>query len=118
MTKRIVIIIGFGIIMGLFIALPILLRPYITPRPPMPTTWRKLHPGMTRAQIVALIGQLNEMRELKGFDSRSEDTTMIGHPCYWHLELRYDVSGTVTNAEVRFIDRSSSRFNSEPKTLF
>lgn len=118
MRKRTVIIIAVATIVGLCIVLPILLRPYTVSRPRMPVAWEKLRPGMTHDQITKAVGELNDLRNLKGFDSRVEETTMIRHPCFWELEILYDNSGAASNAWVHFIDRTSSRFSSRPKTLF
>jgi hypothetical protein len=46
------------------------------------------------------------MRELKGFDTFTAETTMFGAPSYWQLLVTYDQSGRVMHADSRFVHRS------------
>lgn len=100
-----------GTLAWLFVA------PALVMTPPLPEKWHKLRPGMTRIEATFVIGQLSELRELKGFDSRTEELEAYARG-YWNLELRYNKFGHLTNAEARFIDRKFGPFSSEPLTLF
>jgi hypothetical protein len=76
-------------------------------RPAMPSAWRNLHAGMTHEQVIGTaVGQYTDMRELKGMDVFTQETTMLGASSYWQLHVIYDQSGRLVHADARFIHRS------------
>lgn len=82
-------------------------------RPEMPSSWRRLHAGMSRSELLAIVtGQHTDMRELKGFDVFTINTTMLGAPSYWQL-VTYDRSGRVMHANTRFIHRTCGLLSGE-----
>jgi hypothetical protein len=88
-----------------FVALAAAAR--VTFRPQMPSSWRSLHAGMSRSEILAVAtGEHRDMHDLKGFDTFTVEMTMLGAPSYWQLLVTYDQSGRVMHADSRFVHRS------------
>ena len=76
-------------------------------RPEMASGWRSLHAGMSRSELLAAAtGEHSDLHELKGFDTFTVETTMLGAPSYWQLLVTYDQSGRVMHADSRFVHRS------------
>ena len=72
-------------------------------RPDVPAQWRRVQIGMTRSEAIAVIpDQVNDLRDLKGFDTVTRDGRMLGGRCWWQLQLTYDAEGRVRHAEVSF----------------
>ena len=72
----------------------------------MPDEWRGLRKGMTRDQLrAAPVGEHADMLDLKGFDAFTRETTMLGESCYWQLQVTYDQTGGILDADARFIHR-------------
>ena len=66
----------------------------------MPSSWRSLHSGMSRSEVLATVtGEHRDLRELKGFDVFTAETTMFGAPSHWQLLVTYDPSGGVMHAD-------------------
>jgi hypothetical protein len=76
-------------------------------RPRMPSEWRRLRAGMSRDEILrTATGEHRDMRDLKGFDVFTQETTMFGASSYWQLLVTYDQSERLLHAEAGFIHRS------------
>jgi len=76
-------------------------------RPTMPSEWRRLHAGMSRDELLrTAAGAHTDMRDLKGFDVFTQETTMLGALSYWQLMVTYDQSGRLIHADARFVHRS------------
>jgi hypothetical protein len=87
-------------------------------RPPMPSQWRELRTGMSREDALAVLrDKVTDMRELKGFDVTSRETTMFGASSYWQLLITYDAAGRVNTAWAHFIDRGCGFFNTKPMSV-
>jgi hypothetical protein len=72
-------------------------------RPPMPGEWGDIRVDMPRAEALAhLPDGYNDLWELKGFDSSTHKTVMLGHPAQWKLLVFYDSAGKVRTAEASF----------------
>jgi hypothetical protein len=75
-------------------------------------------PGMPRAEVLAILrDEVIDMRELKGFDVTSHETTMLGSSSYWQLLITYDASGRVSTAEAHFIHRDCGLFNKKRESV-
>ena len=83
------------------------LNPFI---PRMPAEWSRILPGMKRSDALVLLGEVHDMRELKGFDMVS---WIPNTRCYWQLELCYKTNGheTISDVFVRYTDRNNGLFN-------
>ncbi|MEK0451120.1 MAG: hypothetical protein RL088_3388 [Verrucomicrobiota bacterium] len=87
-------------------------------RPAMPSQWHLLRAGMPRAEVLAILrDEVIDMRELKGFDVTSHETTMLGSSSYWQLLITYDASGRVSTAEAHFIHRDCGLFNKKRESV-
>jgi len=95
---------SFGVL-AVAVALAAVMR--VSLRPEMPSSWRSLRVGMSRSDVLAAgTGEHRDMRELKGFDVFTAETSMLGAPSYWQLLVTYDQSGRVMHADSKFIHRS------------
>jgi len=87
-------------------------------RPPMPGSWRSLHAGMSRSELFAVAaGEHGDTSELKGFDTFTVETTMLGEPSYWQLLVTYDQAGRVLHAQGRFVLRTCGLLNQAPRSV-
>ena len=99
--------IAFGVLVALVCLLLLGAGGRVAFRPAMPSEWRKLRAGMPREQVLATAtGEHTDMRDLKGFDLFSRETTMLGGASYWQLFVTYDQSGRLMHADARFIHQS------------
>jgi len=55
---------------------------------------------MTRTEVLDIIPDLFDMRETKGFDVASQNTTFLRKPYHWYLTLLYDEQGKLQDAHV------------------
>lgn len=102
-SKRIILRVVAALV--LFVALAAVAREAF--RPGMPSEWRRLHSGMSRDEVLrTATGEHRDMRNLKGFDAFTQETTMLGASSYWQLLVTYDQSGRLMHADARFIHRS------------
>jgi hypothetical protein len=87
-------------------------------RPAMPDEWHKLQKGMARQDAVAILhGEVEDLRDLKGFDQVTHETTMLGSSSFWQLYVNYDATGHVSTASVRFVCRPHGFFNTTSALL-
>jgi hypothetical protein len=87
-------------------------------RPATPREWRKIRTGMTReAALAVLRDPVIDMRDLKGFDVASRETTMLGGSSYWQLLITYDASGQVNTAKAHFIHSGCGISNPRAKSV-
>lgn len=105
-----------GITLGLVMLAGIAFTVIRARQPDLPVEWRQLGPGMSRAQIEAMIPDtLSYLREEKGFDSAHRQIT----PNYvWLLSLHYDAQGQTTTAETRLVHRRYGFLGRSRGTLF
>jgi hypothetical protein len=81
-------------------------------RPAMPVEWHKLQKGMSRQEAVSILhGEVEDLRELKGFDQATRETSLLGSSSVWQLYVSYDITGHVSSASVRFVCRPHGIFN-------
>ena len=81
-------------------------------RPAMPDEWHKLQKGMARQEAVTILhGEVEDLRELKGFDQVTHETSLLGSSSFWQLYVSYDTTGHISSASVRFVCRPHGFFN-------
>jgi hypothetical protein len=116
MSKSKRIILRVGVAMALLALLLAVGRKAFWPA--MPSEWRKIRAGMARETALATLrDEVTDMRDLKGFDVTSRETTMLGSSSYWQLLITYDASGRVSTAEAHFIHRDCGLFNTKPRSV-
>jgi hypothetical protein len=87
-------------------------------RPPMPEPWQNLRTGMTHEEILKLIPDEHaDLRSLKGFESFTHKTTMLGGEACWQLLVSYNSTGGLTHTEVGFVHRDWSFLNSSRRDI-
>lgn len=87
-------------------------------RPQMPAEWGALRVGMPRDELLKTVkGDVSDMRELKGFESITQSTTMFGFPSYWQLLVTYDASNGLSSAEATFIHQTYGFMSTKPKMI-
>lgn len=82
-----------------FIAVTIITR---WPLPAMPAGWREIEPGMSRAEVHAVVAEpITDMREVKGFDAAGHAHGFLGIDYYWRLNVYYDERDRVFAVDAR-----------------
>ena len=72
-------------------------------RPSMPQRWSQLRRGMTPEQVRSTVAdEVYDLRAVQGFDL----VTHMNPNGHWQMIVRYDPSGSATNATARYIHTS------------
>lgn len=72
-------------------------------RPAMPQRWSQLRRGMTPEQVRSTVrDEVFDLRAIQGFDL----VTHVNPKGHWQMIVRYDFSGSATNATARYIHTS------------
>jgi len=87
-------------------------------RPAMPNTWHGLRAGLVQEQVLAAVeGRHVDVRDLKGYDLFTQETTMLDASCYWQLLVTYDRTGGLMHAEALFVLKSCGLLNVHPRSV-
>jgi hypothetical protein len=107
-----------GILITLLVLIAFAISSRALLRPPMPETWHSLHIGMTAEEVLKAIPDEHiDLRSLKGFETFTQKTTMLGGEAHWQLLVSYDASGKLTNARAIFTHQNCGWFNTSPRDI-
>lgn len=79
--------------------------------PPMPEEFHRVKIGMTFYEAKAVLPELRDLREMKGFAVASKECDLPFRRCYWQIFLFFNKAEKVHEVNASFTDRDCGLFN-------